>query len=261
MTVEPIGTARVVCHLLDVTPKDLYSEEGAIVYRILTEGDDDELDEIIRVAGSNGVDRICELACGAGRLTIPLSDLGFDVVGVDNSRAMLSYLDGAGRQTGRRIRAVHSDIREIRDVGSGFDLAVLATSSVSLFGAVDRRRVLQSVGSILKPNGLLYISVGEPSDQDGREERHFAFRRGTTTYMIVNTFAPEQGYRQTTIIKDEPGAQPDVLLSNVELVSSDVLEHELIEAGYEVVERKTRPNPLMNITHFVAKINNAEVKA
>ena len=71
---------------------DFYGPHGSAVYDELTRHDQSEIAELVRLLRHcDGA--VLELACGSGRITLPLLACGRDVVAVDNSGRMLELLD------------------------------------------------------------------------------------------------------------------------------------------------------------------------
>jgi len=110
--------------------------------------------------------RVLELACGTGRLTIPLARLGAidELVGVDSSEPFLerlrSRLDGAPGTT--RVDVVRGDMREPRVQGP-FDLIAIPFNSLAyLITRADRLACLRAVRGLLGRDGRLVIDVVAP---------------------------------------------------------------------------------------------------
>jgi SAM-dependent methyltransferase len=110
--------------------------------------------------------RMLELACGTGRLTVPLARLGVidELVGVDSSRPflerLLDRLLGESLQT--RIEAVAGRMQE-PPVSGPFDLVVIAFNSLAyLTGVEDRRSCLSSIRSLLAPGGAFAFDLVAP---------------------------------------------------------------------------------------------------
>ena len=63
--------------------------------------------------------KILELACGTGRVCIPLARAGFDITGIDLSSAMLREAKQKTQSEGLTARWIEGDIRRFQgDVGS-----------------------------------------------------------------------------------------------------------------------------------------------
>src|ERR1700682_6071049 len=90
---------------------------------------DGDLPLYLELAREQG-QRVLEIACGSGRVLVPLARAGFDVVGIDVSAHMLALaetkLDAASRAN---ARLVHADMRDFRLDRTDFDLAIVAVKS------------------------------------------------------------------------------------------------------------------------------------
>jgi SAM-dependent methyltransferase len=127
---------------------------------------------------------VLDLACGTGRLLIPLLRDGHTVVGVDRAPAML----GAARRrvtrlsTPRRRRCLllRGDLRRLA-LRPRFALAVCAFHSVQhLYATRDLRRFFAMAAAALAPGGWLAFDVLPPDPRWlGRDPRR---RWGRTTF-------------------------------------------------------------------------------
>ena len=110
---------------------------------------------------------ILELACGTGRLMVPLLEEGERVVGVDSSRPML---DRARQTLGRaglagRATLQQADVRTL-DLGERFRLAVFGLDSFGLLLTIgDQLAALRRIRQHLEPGGLLVLDL---SNGNGR---------------------------------------------------------------------------------------------
>jgi SAM-dependent methyltransferase len=52
-------------------------------------GDDEDVGFYLSLSRKLAPRKVLELGCGTGRITLPLAQLGFDVVGLDNQSEML----------------------------------------------------------------------------------------------------------------------------------------------------------------------------
>jgi len=130
---------------------------------------------------------ILELCCGTGRLTIPLAQEGFNIVGVDNSTSMLKQAKEKADELKTPIRFIESDIRSL-DLSEVYDLIFIPFNSIHhLYTNQDFFDVLIGVKKHLKENGYFlfdcfnpnihYIvhsenhekTIAEYSTQDGRQ--------------------------------------------------------------------------------------------
>ena len=105
---------------------------------------------------------LLELACGTGRLSVPLAEDGHPVVGLDNSAAMLAVARRKAAEAAVEIEFVEGDMRSF-DLGRDFALVVVSCNSLShlvtneeLVGALTR------ISRHLAPGGLLAFDVVNP---------------------------------------------------------------------------------------------------
>ncbi|NNC45771.1 MAG: class I SAM-dependent methyltransferase [Winogradskyella sp.] len=104
-------------------------------------------------------DPILELACGTGRLTIPIYEKGHDITGIDISEAMVNH----GLSKTKTIDLRVGDIRQFK-LERKFSLILLPFNSIchlhdheSIFSC------LESIKAHLKPEGRCIIDVFNPS--------------------------------------------------------------------------------------------------
>ncbi len=114
--------------------------------------------------------RVLEVACGSGRVLVPLARAGHRIVGLDASPHMLALtrdkLAAAGPAVAARARLVQGDMRSC-DLGDGagtpFDLAIVAVKSFAyLVDRADQLRTLAAIATHLRPGGLLAIDLLHP---------------------------------------------------------------------------------------------------
>ena len=134
--------------------------------------DPGDLDLYLALAARTG-GPVLELACGSGRLAVPLAATGVQVTGVDLDPAMLARAHAAAAERGgtrarRGLRLVEADIvdLELPDAGS-YQLAFIALNSLFLMGTRDRQRsALASLARHLAPGGLAVVDVWQPEPDD-----------------------------------------------------------------------------------------------
>jgi 2-polyprenyl-3-methyl-5-hydroxy-6-metoxy-1,4-benzoquinol methylase len=113
-----------------------------------------------RVLAGREAGRALDLGCGSGVFAALLADFGWEVVAVDKSAAMLHAAKSyCSSQLGERIAAV--EFREMRiealDLEAGsFDLVVCLSV---LEYVEDDRTALESMATVLRPNGFLVLTV------------------------------------------------------------------------------------------------------
>ena len=99
---------------------------------------------------------VCDLACGHGRLTIPLAQMGLEMTGLDLTAAFLKKARRFARQNGVDIRFIHRDMRDI-DFQSQFDAVFNWFTSFGYFNDRENLDVCKRVYGALKPGGRFLI--------------------------------------------------------------------------------------------------------
>ena len=109
---------------------------------------------------------VLELACGTGRVAVPLAEAGHRVVAVDYAADMLRIArakrDALG-VTQRSLQLLHRDILRL-SLGRQFDWVVLMFNTFLSFTTLAAQdRALQVVRKHLKPNGRFWLDVFQPN--------------------------------------------------------------------------------------------------
>lgn len=105
---------------------------------------------------------VLELACGTGRLTLPLAQDGHEVVGLDTSGAMLEAARGKAARAGLTAEFVLGDMRDF-DLWRRFGLVVISCNSLAhLTDRGDLRACFGAVWRHLAPGGALAFDVVLP---------------------------------------------------------------------------------------------------
>jgi len=157
--------------------------------------------------------RVLDLGCGSGRHSIAFAKRGYkDVVGVDLSPTLLERAEQQAKEKGVEVRFVRSDMREIEWLGE-FDLVVNLFTSFGYFETSEQNeRVIQAVGTALKPGGHFVLDflnapwlrkhlvahddrmlpTGERLEQtrwieEGRVEKRILLRKGEEAHEYVES--------------------------------------------------------------------------
>jgi SAM-dependent methyltransferase len=150
---------------------------------------------------------ILEIACGTGRVLIPIAEAGYSVWGVDSSPAMLARarrkISLLPEPVRRRIHLVQADMRDFR-LGVEFSLVLIPFRSfLVLLTVEDQIRTLKNIRRHMKSGGRLIIDIFAPRydllSQSKRQSvktflnpqnKHVIHRRENTTYdhaeQIIN---------------------------------------------------------------------------
>lgn len=135
--------------------------EDAAFYDVEFAGRDRELPFFRRAAARAG-GPILEVACGTGRLTVPLAEDGRDVVGLDLSAPMLARARERAAARGVTIEWIHADCRAMR-LDRRFALLFSATGAMQhLLDHASVCAFLAAARAHLAPGGRLILDVFNP---------------------------------------------------------------------------------------------------
>ncbi len=143
-----------------------YQSEFYDAYNRATPSDPGDLEECsdisfwLETAKDYG-DRVLELGCGTGRISIPMAEAGLQVTGVD---AFANMLDGA-RKKSDRVTWIEADIRSL-NLGKTFPCIIMPYETLDLFlDLEDVEKVLACVNQHLQADGRFIFDL-----------RHFSLR-------------------------------------------------------------------------------------
>jgi SAM-dependent methyltransferase len=176
---------------MEATPKTIYSD--ARLYDAWMDHTHDVAFYVRQTAESAGP--VLELACGTGRLTIPMAQAGAEVVGLDLEPAMLEAARAKAATAGVAIDFVKGDAREF-DLGRKFGLIIFPNNSLShLLERKDVESCFRCVRRHLKPGGRFVIEIFTPLGK-------FLLREPKERYRIGEFEDPDGGGR---IVMEEMG--------------------------------------------------------
>ncbi len=138
---------------------------------------------------------VLEYGVGNGRIALPLARAGIEVVGVDQSKAMLDDLRARLRdepeEVRRRVTLVRGDMRSVR-VKRRFPLVIAAfNTTLHLYTREDVEGFLAGVRAHLGPKGVFVADLSTPPLADLERDPAHAyhaprFRHPTTGEMVKN---------------------------------------------------------------------------
>ncbi len=191
---------------------DEYRYEGLVaqVYDLwFPPGAEYEDEHFYRSAVEMGDGPALEIACGTGRLLLPLLQAGLDVEGTDISADMLAICKSKGEAAGVRPR-LHAGAMQTMDLGKKFRTIIIPYCSFQLLlNRDDAMAALSRFHKHLEPGGKLYVSNYTPWD-DLHSEKTWYVRRvaqrpedGATVLMHEATSCNRIEQIQTDWIKYE----------------------------------------------------------
>ena len=134
-------------------------------------GDSEDVEFYVSLVRKLRPQRVLELGCGTGRITLPLAEqgarLGFDVIGVDSQAEMLESANKrhleAPPAVRERLRLIQADMRTWQSE-SAFDLIVIPCSSIShLLTLQDQLAAWNQCRRNLTPGGRFLVEITMPN--------------------------------------------------------------------------------------------------
>ncbi len=118
-----------------------------------------QLSFIVETFGLEPGAHLLDLACGHGRITIPLAERGFVMTGLDLSEPSLARARERAAEAGVDVELVRGDMREL-PWESEFDAVVNIFTSFGYFeDEADHERVVRGVARALRPGGTFLIDT------------------------------------------------------------------------------------------------------
>jgi 2-polyprenyl-3-methyl-5-hydroxy-6-metoxy-1,4-benzoquinol methylase len=102
--------------------------------------------------------RVLDIPCGQGRLTIALAQMGLVMTGVDLAEGFLRRARRRARKKGLDLRFVHGDMRDIAFDGE-FDAAFNWFTSIGYFSDEDNLAFCSKVFQALRPGGRFLVET------------------------------------------------------------------------------------------------------
>lgn len=109
---------------------------------------------------------VLELACGTGRILIPVAQAGMNIVGLDRAPAMLSIarekISRLDEETQRRIELVEGDMRNFYLEQQFKFIMIPYGSFLHLLTPEDQRQALERVHQYLTDDGYFIFNIFDP---------------------------------------------------------------------------------------------------
>jgi ubiquinone/menaquinone biosynthesis C-methylase UbiE len=126
--------------------------------RVSTEIQED-LPKIVRLFKKKGIKNVLDLGCGSGRHLVYLAKNGFEVYGIDIAdyglKIAKDWLKKEGLKANIKIGSIY---KRLPYEDNSFD-AIVSTQTLHHEKIKNIRKLIKEIERILKPNGLIFITV------------------------------------------------------------------------------------------------------
>ena len=122
-----------------------------------------EVDVFSKILQLSPEDKILDLCCGQGRISLELARRGFtNVEGLDRSRYLIQKAKAQTKKEGLNLKFREGDARKLPYQPDTFDVVMILGNSFGYFETPqDDIRVLKEVFRVLKPWGKIFIDVAD----------------------------------------------------------------------------------------------------
>jgi SAM-dependent methyltransferase len=156
---------------------------------------------------------ILELACGTGRVTIPLAEAGHEIWGLELSGKMLEQLKiklkDLPPQTSRKIQLIQANMSQFR-IDRKFHLILIPNRAFQLlFTENDQETCLSNVREHLAEDGFFIVDFADHTtvaeEEWGTEEEIFQWENidPKTGYKVYRTYRKKEIDRKNQVITPE----------------------------------------------------------
>ena len=140
---------------------------------------------------------ICDLGCGTGTITEGLSNIGYDMIGIDNSYDMLDIAMEKKYASGNDILYLCQDMRDFELYGTVRAVISRCDSLNYIQSLSELKEVFSLVNNYLDPKGVFIFDMNTIHKyQDILGENTFAEVREQASFIWENTYDIEEGINE-----------------------------------------------------------------
>jgi SAM-dependent methyltransferase len=179
--------------------------------------------------------RVLDLACGRGRVAIPLAQRGCRVTGLDLSPRSLDLARRDAEAAGVELALVPRDMRDL-DAVEAYDAVLNLYTSFGYFQEdEENERVLQAAGQALAPGGAFLIDTIDPIALAPRfKERDWSEHGEGVTLLEQHAWDRLRGRLETTWTFVHPDGTRNELRFSVRAYTAPEIAAMLERAGLDV---------------------------
>lgn len=156
---------------------DIFTQKGQVFFE-----PHEAMPKLTEQLHQRGARRVLDLGSGSGRHVLFFAQQGFDAYGLDSAPQGMQMTKQRLASAGLAAELTVADIYEPLPYTAGYFDAVVSTQVIHHAAIADIRRLIAELERILRPGGLLFVTVAKAKNQ------------GTTFKMIApDTFVPLDG--------------------------------------------------------------------
>jgi SAM-dependent methyltransferase len=243
-----------------------YDEPFVELYDVEQQGPAGDLDFFASMVQRHG-GPVLELACGSGRIAVPLSRQGFSVHGVDRSSAMLERARNrmaASGETAGSLQLEQADVFEyVRSRANDpqdYGIIIVGATMFAAFAAEGGPTWLRTLGELLRPDGALCFDVARPGTADGGVNGRQVHTRDGRVDLVSGSLALAEGQGHIFNAYAERADRTTVrryLATETVLTPSDAqLQALLRNAALSITHREALGDGAVQATGYVARRSN-----
>ena len=189
-------------------PRELFGSAVEYYARYRPGYPQDLVDAVAAGAGLDGTQRVLDIGCGTGQITIPLARHARAIVAIDPVADMLSLGSKAAQAAeAGNITWLEGDSSQIAALaGPGADLAVFAAS----FHWTDRPAVLAALDGVLSPGGSVVV-INDVLGDDEQPDWVHAITQVRARYLGARRRAGTAIYRHRDVLASSAFCAVDTL--------------------------------------------------
>jgi ubiquinone/menaquinone biosynthesis C-methylase UbiE len=166
-----------------------------------------DISKIAKCFKKAGVKKILDLGCGSGRHLVYLAKRGFDAYGIDIARHGIKIARDWLKKEGLKSHLKVGDMHKNLPYKDNFFDAIISIGTLNHGKIKEIRRTINEVRRILKPGGLIFITVNKerPKKYIPKEKLYGIQYIAPRTYIIlggVERGTPHYRFHKRTLLKE-----------------------------------------------------------
>jgi SAM-dependent methyltransferase len=170
----------------------IFKEKGKIFSR-----PDEDIPKILKIFKKNNVQRVLDFGCGSGRHVIYFTKKGFDVYGFDITEEGIKITKGWLKKEKLRANLKIGPFNKKLPYKDNFFDAVISTNAIHHTTIENIRKEIKEIERILKPGGLIFITVRKRKFRKFYPKLTIIDKRGKqkSRYKVIGprTYVPIEG--------------------------------------------------------------------